>query len=350
MANSLIKKYRAYKDWKRVVWNGGSKFKIPFSKKLKYAIRGFSANEYVWYNFEKNDYREYISEYDRWKSRDINGQYKFVLDDKLIFEEVVGQYVKVPTNYAWIEDGIVYGLHDNGMNNDNITDYLKQYKKTVLKWNGRGGGEGTYVIAFENNRFYVNEEEREADYIISLFSRPGNAILCEYMHQSSFASSLYPHTTNTIRIVCAKKKGERDAKFIVGIQRVGCEQSIPVDNVSSGGLTLDIDSKTGELGEGIAKYGKKERVLVPFKCHPDTGEPFVGKRIPNWDKLIEEVVSLTNKLPYLNFVAWDILLTDDGFCVIEGNASSGCALFQMKHGVKNSELGDIYRSYKVFDN
>ena len=43
----------------------------------------------------------------------------------------------------------------------------------------------------------------------------------------------------------------------------------------------------------------------------------------------------------------NVLLTDDGFCIIEGNASSGCGIFQMEHGVRNSELGDIYRSYGV---
>ena len=87
--------------------------------------------------------------------------------------------------------------------------------------------------------------------------------------------------------------------------------------------------------------------MVPFKNHPDTGMPLKGLKIPNWSSLVSEIVDLTNKLPYLNFVAWDILLTDDGYCVIEGNASSGCGLFQVEHGVRNSKLGEIYRSYGI---
>lgn len=347
MSHALIDKYRQFKNWKHIVWNAHRDYNIPFSKRVKYAFRGFSVDEYVWYNLEKNDYKDYISEYERMQAREINGPYKFILDDKLIFEEVVGKYVRVPKNYAWIKNGSVYELHDSGINNSNIAESLKKFGTTVLKWNGRGGGEGTYVISWKDDAFDVNGERKDSETVEKLFDRHGEAILCEYMTQSSFAASLYPHTTNTIRIVCAKKKGEHDARFITAIQRVGCQDSIPVDNVSSGGLTLEINPETGELGEGIAKYGRKDRVMVLFKNHPDTDEPFVGKKIPDWNNLVKQIVDLTNKFPYLNFVAWDILLTEEGFCMIEGNASSGCGIFQMKKGVKDSALGDVLRSYKI---
>lgn len=127
-------------NWKRIVWNEKSNFRVPFFKRLQYAIRGFSANEYIWYHFEENDYHEYISEFDRMRSRSINGAYRFILDDKLVFEEVFGKYANVPCNYAWIKDGKIYGLHKNGLCNENIISFLKADHKCVLKWNDRGGG------------------------------------------------------------------------------------------------------------------------------------------------------------------------------------------------------------------
>lgn len=340
-------KYRKYANWKRIVWDAQSEFEVPISVKMKYAMKGFSVNEYYWYNLAQNDYKSYISEYERLKSRNINGNYKTILDDKIIFEEVVGQYARVPKNYALVNNGIVSGLHGNGLNNDNYIEFLFEAKRTVLKWLDRGGGEGTYVIFCEDGKINVNNTIRDEEYIKSLFSRDGKALLCEYITQSGFPASLYPYTTNTLRIVCAKKRGEATAKFITAVQRVGCEDSIPVDNLSSGGLVVSVDYETGELGTGYATHGRPDRIMVPFKEHPDTGEPFVGKKIPEWESLISQVVALTNKLPYLNFVAWDILLTDDGFTIIEGNASSGCGLFQVEHGVRNSKLGDIYRSYDI---
>lgn len=220
----------------------------------------------------------------------------------------------------------------------------------MLKWLDQGGGYGTYVIFCHDHEILVNNMRRDEDYVKSLFKRKGRALLCEYITQSSFAASLYPNTTNTLRIVCAKKPGEAKADFIIAVQRVGCDDSIPVDNLSSGGIVLSIDSETGALGMGHATHGRRDRVMVPFDKHPDTGEPFVGKVILNWKSLVTEMVDLTNKLPYLNFFAWDILLTDNGYTIIEGNASSGCGLFQVEKGVRNSKLGDIYRSYGIIRN
>lgn len=347
MRHVLQDRLKRLRNWKQVVWDAPCDRKLPLKTKFHYAIKGFSAEEYFWYDFSKNDYKEYISDYERLNSREINGNYKFLLDDKLVFEEIYGQYVNVPRNYAWINYGFVYGLHDNGMNNENYLEYLKKYQKTVLKWNGRGGGAGTFVIEHKDGKFFVNEEEKEVGFIKKLFAMKGSAILCEYINQSSFAAGLYSHTTNTIRIVCAKEKGQRDAEFIAATQRIGVEDSIPVDNFSSGGLIAPINPETGELGVCMAKCGRVDRVRVPFEKHPDTGEQITGKVIPNWNSIVRQVVDLTNKLPYLNFVAWDILLTDDGFTVIEGNASSGNGMFQMQSGKRKSKIGDIYRSYGI---
>ncbi len=131
------------------------------------------------------------------------------------------------------------------------------------------------------------------------------------------------------------------------MQRIGCKESIPVDNVHSGGMTCEINLKSGEVGCGIANLGKMENRMKPFKCHPDTGAQIEGKVIPNWEEIKGKVEELTNKIPYLNFVAWDVLLTEEGFCMIEGNASSSCDILQMKKGVRHSEIGEIYRSYGI---
>ena len=131
------------------------------------------------------------------------------------------------------------------------------------------------------------------------------------------------------------------------MQRIGNDACKPVDNVSAGGYASEIDLETGVLGPAIAKYGPMDRRMKEFDYHPDTGAQIAGMVIPNWDAIKKGIVDLTNTFPYLNFVAWDVLLIEEGFCIIEGNASSGCGMFQMKHGVKNEELGDIYRSYGI---
>ena len=340
---------RRLHDWKRFVWDDKTDFLVPFSVKLRYGLRGFSVNEYVWYDLAHHDWRDYISEFERLRSRMINGEYKFILDNKLVFEEIFGQYAFVPRNYAMIEDGQVYALHETPVNNENLWDFLQQAEKTILKWLDRGGGSGTYFFEYRDGALFANGDPCSREQLEKIRCREGRAILCQYVTQSAFSASLYPHTANTIRIVCARKKGEATARIIAAVQRIGCEASIPVDNISSGGMTSVINMDTGELSYGIPKLGPRERRMQKFHIHPDSQTQIAGKVIPNWETLKREVVELTNKVPYLNFVAWDILLTEEGFCVIEGNASSGCGIFQMEQGVRNSELGDIYRSYGVIE-
>ena len=59
------------------------------------------------------------------------------------------------------------------------------------------------------------------------------------------------------------------------------------------------------------------------------------------------MLRLAKKLPYMYFVAWDILIAPDGFCIIEANTSSGVNIIQLWGGQRNGELGDFYRHHKV---
>ena len=122
------------------------------------------------------------------------------------------------------------------------------------------------------------------------------------------------------------------------MQRIGIKESIPVDNGSRGALSCNIDLETGTLG--IAKSIKKN---TEFKIHPDSKKQIEGIVIPNWIEIKKQMINLMNNFPYLKFVAWDILITNNGICVIEANSSSGVNILQINEGQKNKELGNFYR-------
>jgi hypothetical protein len=350
LIKNIIRKLKDLAAWRRRVWKAKSDYKVPFFTKVKYALKGFATNEYVWFDFAKNDYHNYISDYERVRSRNINGNYKTILDDKLLFEEIFRNHTRVPIIYAWVSDGVIYGIHEYELNNSNVIEFIKNIGCAVLKWETGYEGKGTYIIKneVEKNSLVVNGKTMRDSEVIKLFSNNGQAILCEYMHQSEFENELYPDATNTIRIICAKKKGEKTAHIIKAAQRIGNKESAPVDNVSAGAISCEINIDNGELLQGvIAKAHHKSNGERFFDIHPDTGAVLAGKQIPGWEKLKKDIEDMTNKFPYLNFVGWDVLLLDDGFCIIEGNASSGLMMFQQRHGVRNEEIGDIYRSYGI---
>ena len=343
----IVERLRYCYIWYKQVWRSKNDFNVPFPTKVKYAFRGFSANEYHWYDLKHNNYKDYISDFRRRKSRNINPPKKLILDDKLLFEEIFRNYVRVPKVYAWVSEGNVYGLHGYDISTSSAIDFMRKNRETVLKWIKGYEGVGTFIILTDDEgKLVVNGKPMSDEDVRKLFKFKGEAIITEYMHQSEFENSLYPNAVNTIRMVCAKKKGETTARIIKAAQRIGNDESAPVDNVSAGAIACEIDINTGELMEGV--IAKAHHTLDGekfFSNHPDTGAQLAGKVIPDWDNLKKSVEDVTNKFPFLNFVAWDVLLTDEGFCLIEGNASSGCMMFQQRHGVMNEEIGDIYRSY-----
>ena len=344
-----LEKAEAFYDWRRRVWKAKNEYGVPAATKMKYALRGFTPNEVVWFDLENNDYREYISDNERLRSREINGIYKTILDDKLLFEEIFRHHVRVPRIYAWISEGEVFGLHGTEVDTRTFIRFLRKIGAAVLKWENGYEGKGTYVLfAKEDGDFLVNGETMDAKAVRRLLRGKGSSILCEYMRQGAFADSLYPEAVNTLRIVCAKKKGERHVHILGAVQRVGNEKSRPVDNVSAGAISCRVDLETGTLGKGVvAKSSHKGEGVTYFETHPDTGARLEGRVIPGWEKIKEEILALTDSFPYLGLVAWDVLLTDEGICVIEGNASAGCVMFQMDGGVRGGEIGEIYRSYGI---
>jgi len=100
--NKIIKsfyiKIKNFRVWHHFVIEKHNSYKLPLYHKLRAIKYGFSSDFYHMYNLEQNNPKDYISDYTRILSRDINEKYKSILDNKLIFEKVFGQYLTIPKN------------------------------------------------------------------------------------------------------------------------------------------------------------------------------------------------------------------------------------------------------------
>ena len=83
------------------------------------------------------------------------------------------------------------------------------------------------------------------------------------------------------------------------------------------------------------------------EVHPDSGAKIKGAVIPGWQDIKKEILALANKVSFMHFIAWDILVTEEGICIIEANTSSGVNIIQLWGGQRNKELGDFYRYHKA---
>ena len=92
------------------------------------------------------------------------------------------------------------------------------------------------------------------------------------------------------------------------------------------------------LSEACTLHG-----LDTYETHPDSGNRIKGIAVPGWSDIKKQILELAHNLPYMNFIAWDVLKTPDGLCVIEANSSSGVNIIQLWGGQRNGMLGEFYR-------
>lgn len=318
-------------------------FKVPFFKKLKANFGGgYLADQYALYDFDHNDKNEYLSEFDWYKSRYINEPFDFMMNNKVVCNLVLGQYVRVAQTYAVKNKGLLTSQDDEYTTYDEIYDLLKEKGSLIVKPYGKGKGIGVYQFRYADGKTYVGADESSKQEVISILKNSDDWMLCEYIKQHHYSSDIYDKTANTIRLITLRDPKTNKIKIFFAVQRIGTSKTIPVDNGSKGALVSKIDLETGELSEARTLHNHNV-----YERHPDSGAQIKGAVVANWDIIKRDILALANKVSFMNFVAWDILVTEDGMCIIEANTSSGVNIIQLWGGQRQDELGDFYRYHKV---
>ncbi len=328
--------------WRRIIF-AKPHFKCPWYKKVKANIcGGYLGDQWMLYDFDHNDRHEYLSEFDWYRSRYINEPFDFVCNNKIASAEILKQYVCVPESYMIKNRGHLSSFQSEAMDYEDALQLLEEKKKLFFKPYGKGKGTGVCVLTWENGQPAIDLKPCSPQAFIQFLKKNDNWFISEAMEQHHYSSAIYDKTVNTIRFITLRDPETHKFKVFFAVQRIGTHETIPVDNGSRGGLVAKIDLDSGVLSEARCLHNRNV-----YPVHPDSGAPIQGVVIPGWEKLKEEMLQLANRLPYMHFIAWDILITEEGFCIIEANTSSGVNIIQLWGGQRNKELGDFYRYHKV---
>lgn len=317
-------------------------FKVAPWTKLRLNLQGYLVDQYMIYDFKHRDRREYLSEFDWYRSRRINGDYSFILNNKLVCSDMLKQYTRTPETYASRIQKTIVMANGEVANENSLLECLRTHGKAIIKPIGYGKGKDVNVISWSDGAYYMNRDPIAPQELMAYFHKNKDWFLSEYVTQAEYLNEIYDKTANTIRMITLRDPQTHEFKVFFAVQRIGTSKTFPVDNGSRGGLVANIDLATGILSEAKTLHN-----LDVHEIHPDTHTPIKGAQIPNWQKIQQDVLDLSNKFPYLSFIAWDILVTDEGFCVIEANTSSGVNIIQLWGGQRNGELGDFYRAHGI---
>ena len=207
---------------------------------------------------------------------------------------------------------------------------LKDTEAVVVK--PSGGFRGLGIQFFTSKDAGVDQDIGQ---LIPAARNPGHdeMIIVDRIKQSDYSAEISPVSSNTVRVVCMRRPLTRELFIPIAVHRFGTCRTAPLDNFSKGGLSCAIDLETGRLGPGVMHPSKTKWSLRFAKCHPDTGVRIEGTVIPNWSQLLDDVSELMSIFPDLEFVGWDMLPVEDGWCVIEGNPLMDIDLLQVHGGL-----------------
>ncbi|WP_120004690.1 sugar-transfer associated ATP-grasp domain-containing protein [Nesterenkonia muleiensis] len=143
-------------------------------------------------------------------------------------------------------------------------------------------------------------------------------------------AGLNPHSTNTIRLLTMPDVTGDHSPFIIrASQRIGSERSGHIDNWTKGGLSANVELETGILSAAAQLPEGDE--LQWFAEHPDSGARIQGHQVPFWEEAKELVLEAARRLAFMEYIGWDIVITESGPVILEANINSGMNVLQV-HG------------------
>ena len=297
---------------------------VPLSKKIWCWKHGFYSYRLWQYGINKNNYTNFLSDYDYcWLNR-INGDYQKWVNDKTTFRYVLNPYSQyIPKYYFSVfkrsgKAEISYMPDcpaDISESFAGVLELLKREKKLAFKPSAGTHGDGFFCLTYENEVFRINGEESTADKVIeTLNSQKSFYIVTEYLAMHKYIKEIYPGSVNTIRIMVVNKHGY-DPKIMQTYMRIGSSTTGFTDNVGYGGICAKIDKETGEIykPQTISKH-----VFYDCPVHPDTKTKISGY-LPNWENLKQVILSISAYLGELEYLGFDVVLTEDSVSVLEIN-------------------------------
>ena len=193
--------------------------------------------------------------------------------------------------------------------NDNLNSFKKMVANKdslIVKPNNNSGGIGVEKVTvsdFKDSTSLYNHLVEKKQLLVE-----------EVIKQHKELNRLHPTSVNTIRIITIRQGNDVD--FVTAFLRIG--NGKVVDNTCSGGMLTMIDLTTGKT-----LYPACDAALNVFEKHPITNVEIANFQLPYWTECLEFTKKLAKVVDDVNYVAWDIAITDKGPVVVEGNPYPG---------------------------
>src|SRR5215469_6039788 len=250
---------------------------------------------------------------------DHNPRAKFpVVDDKLRMHALC-QEIGVPTPEVYAEISSYSMLR-------RLPELLGERDDFVIKPNRGSAGRGVFVVVGREGADYLRHNgervrldalrQHLSDILSGMYSLGGQldrAIVQQRIRlHPAFAAISYKGIPD-VRVVLYRNEPA------MAMLRLPTKESNGRANLHQGGIGTGVDLDTGRTHHAV----QRNRFV---DCHPDTGRPVVGMRVPHWG----QVLSMSRRVAEavgLGYVGVDVVVdAERGPMLLEANARPGLAI------------------------
>lgn len=301
---------------------------------------GFFAETAYCLNLTEKNIGNYVSDYTYHKIWPLNNWARIWINDKLTLKQIMAgtEFDSfMPRYYFYSTPNGLLPLMDSNIQDKSFESFisiLKQEERLACKpCNGQRSA-GFYKIAYINKNFMINDRVVSTNDLYSFISFHSNYLFTEYLKPSE-QFSIYSDKIQTLRIVVKNEDGINPS-IIGGYLRLPCSGEEANYQVLDGtdnsyNLFTDIDFHSGRFFNAYKTYADKS---VPILRHPITNAVIEGI-IQDYEILADMVINISKRLNMLEFIGFDIGISDNGFKCMEINSFPGTKYMQLFHPMKN---------------
>lgn len=256
---------------------------------------GFDANDFL--KFEsvcsgENALIEFVSGTDAYKYSAILNERKY----RKIFDHKYQAFLKYKKYYK--RDVIKLSDFKNNV------DFFNKHPIFIYKPEHLSRGDGVKIVN-------VNDYEN-VDAMAASLQRCNDGVCEELIKQAPEITLFHHGSVNTVRLAVVRGM-DGEVRIYGATLKVG-QGNTAVDSICKGGLCANIDFESGIIiTDAVDTYGNK------YVTHPDTDIKFKGFQIPRWQDLKQLCLEISDVIPSVRYVGWDMALSENGWVIVEGN-------------------------------
>ena len=314
-----------YQLWRSSAWDDLLHTKgVPLQTKLWAHAHGFLSFRTYQYGLTKDNYSQFLSDYDYYWLNRINNGYQKWVNDKTTYRFLMEPFKEfVPKYYFSVfkrgTEAVISKMEDcpadvpDGF--DGLIEMLRREGKLAFKASGGTHGDGFICLSYEDGVIYANGKPCGSSGLRRLIEESDAFyVATEYLEMHPALKKIYDKSVNTVRVMVVNDHGY-DPRILQTYMRIGSSKTGYTDNVGYGGICVFVDTESGRLHD-------PERLVdhryIPCPVHPDTGTPIDGV-VPNWEYTKNKILEICRYFSELEYLGFDIAITEGGFQILEIN-------------------------------